>query len=441
MDPKHITTRMTLLKLGEEVSHKTNTKAADSLTRKWEDLPYNEQVDRFVLLYFLMKQAGLCKGEVRNFLSKYLYTLSDNDFRLLKFHFPHVGLLHKKDFDFELSLEGIQRLGPKTGLWRNIPTIVIEKALNLARVRASCDPLAFYGVDDGWFLWLASDLSQRSIFIHGANGRVFSHKREGFWFGELENAVWLGIVSRLALLAPHDEYLDTHRSATRDAWRAFFGDFSSNNRSCTCQDRKKALPDEDYSIQIKPRDSKNIAKLEGRLVKVLRALDTFGSPELSTEQCGSFDVSELYTTTADSAFPVYKRVFDLHYNAQLWEVLNKLPGLAESVCLEIAKRHISDLGTFSTFIPTESETSQPQNNAKVNSPAKPVTHQPKKDPKVATSAKPVASQPKKNTAAFKVTIPVESIDDKNKLPDEGGQWTTVTYKPLRARRHRTGAHR
>lgn len=190
-------------------------------------------------------------------------------------------------------------------------------ALNFARIRAPCDSLSFYGVDEGWFLWLPTDLSRRSVFIQGDNGRVFSHKKEEFWFGELENAVWLGIVSRLALLSPNDKYLARHRVAIREAWCAFFGDFSGNNRSCTCQDKRNALPDEDYSIQIKPKDSKKIAKLEDHLVKVLKALDKFGSPTLSIEQSDGFDVSELYTTTAATAFPVYERVFNLHYNAEL----------------------------------------------------------------------------------------------------------------------------
>jgi len=424
MDPNHIPTRLSVRRLAHEVSSYAHIQPAEVLTPEWDDLPYNEQVGRFVLLYFLMKQAGLCKGEVRNFLSKYLHTLSDSAFQQLKLHLPRIHLLHKKDFDFELSLEGIQQLGPKHGPRRNIPTIVLFMALNLARIRASCDPLRFYGVGDGWFLWLASDLSRRSVFLDGANGRVFSHKKDGFWFGELENAVWLGIVSRLALLAPDDEYLANHGVAIREAWRGFFGDFSNNNRSCTCQDRRNALPDGDYDKKINPRDAWRMRKFEVHLRQVLKALDAFGTPVLTTEEDGGFEVSELYSTTAANAFPVYQRVFELHYSAELWEVLNRLPGLTERTSLEIVKREIKEFD-FSKFPPAEPKVSQPKSN-----------------PKAATAPKPAPRQPKVAPAP-KMAIPVQPVETKKYEPESAG-WTTVTHKTklnATARQHRAWAHR
>ncbi|KAK4211231.1 hypothetical protein QBC37DRAFT_446818 [Rhypophila decipiens] len=324
----------------DEITLHYPPKAQGSLTGSWHDIQYNTQVQRFILLMFLLKNSDLCQPEIQSFLSKYIRTLSDADLQQLRLHLPN-GLARKR------------------GLGADPPVIYLARAYFRAMLHLQADPASFYHVESGWFLSLAAKLAQRSVFVKQPNStaKVFSHKESKFWFGELENAVFLGIMCRLlSLVSAEDPFIyKKHWLSIEEAWRVFFGTFnppsnhsgkkSNNNRACTCWDKGRyALPHEEFFFTIKP--ALMSTQYSGKEVTLLKVLDTIDALPSS----GNFKLGDLYTARVNTAWHVKKRVFEnLYFTPTLLQIIEEdLPKLTLQKILQCAEWNVTNHG-FSAF--------------------------------------------------------------------------------------------
>ncbi|KAM7214147.1 hypothetical protein V8F06_010462 [Rhypophila decipiens] len=281
---------------------------------------------------FLLKNSDLCRPEIQSFLSKYIRTLSDADLQQLRLHLPNVGAVHKLDTVFEPTYKGLQGLARKRGLGADPPAIYLARAYLRAMLHLQADPTSFYHVESGWFLSLAAKLAQRSVFVKQPNStaKVFSHNESNFWFGELENAVFLGIMCRLlSLVSAEDPFIyKKHWLSIEEAWR------SNNNRACTCWDKGRyALPHEEYFSTIKP--ALMSTQYSGKEVTLLKVLDTIDALPSS----GNFKLGDLYTARVNTAWNVKRRVFEnLHFTPTLLQIIEEdLPRLTLQKILQCAE--------------------------------------------------------------------------------------------------------
>ncbi|KAM7193023.1 hypothetical protein V8F33_008071 [Rhypophila sp. PSN 637] len=321
----------------DEINLRYPPKAQDSLTGSWHDIQYNTQVQRFIQLMFLLKHSYLCEPEIQSFLSKYVRTLPDRDLQRLRLHLPNVGAIHRRDtFEFEPTYKCIQLLARRQGIGADPPVIHLARAYFRPTLHLQADPTSFYHVESGWFLSLAADLAQRSVY--------------------LANAVFLGIMCRLmSLVTPEDPFLWKKSLAIKEAWRVFFGTFNSpsnhtgkksnNNQACTCSDKKNyALPREEYFFTIKP--SLLSAQYSGKELTLLKVLDKIDA----LPSTGNFRLGDLYTARVNTAWPVKRSVFEnLHFTPELLQIIEEdLPKLTLRKILMCAEWNVTNNG-FSAF--------------------------------------------------------------------------------------------
>ncbi|KAK4442629.1 hypothetical protein QBC34DRAFT_418481 [Podospora aff. communis PSN243] len=199
-------------------SYTGGTIRADKLSTARADALYNEEVLRFVLLTEMLRDSGLCTGDIRTCLSKYVKSLAPHYRAQLQKHLPNTLKLDEPSF--QPTVWGLSSLG-RDG---NLPVEHITTAMRAARLRLAEDPSWFSG-PNGWFLWMASRLSRN------------------FWFGEVETALWVADMARIRISMTASEVSDsklfTGRAALliREAWLSLFGLLWNKHNFenvCTC---------------------------------------------------------------------------------------------------------------------------------------------------------------------------------------------------------------
>ncbi|KAK0648559.1 hypothetical protein B0T16DRAFT_506891 [Cercophora newfieldiana] len=224
--------------------YKGGVMSVDKLSKGPHTAPYNEQVLRFVLLAEMLRDSGLCSPSIRVCLAKYVKSLGSSARDALHIHLPNTQVLDK-DHTFEVTVKCLSTLG-KDG---NLPAKYIADAMRAARLRLAEDPEWFSG-PNGWFLWTAFHLAKVPVFVGEGEKRTFSHREETFWFGEMENALWLADVARIRLSMTNKEitdsgfFTDLRKREIAEAWLSLFGlfwDQHHNKKVCRCPDAAKKL--------------------------------------------------------------------------------------------------------------------------------------------------------------------------------------------------------
>ncbi|KAK1830998.1 hypothetical protein QBC39DRAFT_372308 [Podospora conica] len=243
----------------------------------------SDQAQRFVLFAYLLHRSGMCAPDRTECLFRYIQTLSKGMLELLKLHFPHCEKKLVEDGKFLIpdTLEGLAVLGDPAVL----TPAALADLLRTALYKFTISPGWAYGCN-GFFLWTASKACQRPV-----KGLHRPGPSTGFWIGELENAIWVGVMARALVLthgmkqpvpgaAPktsedgfstvgktklnklnepkHTEPFPDHtRQAFREGLYTLFNltqDAKHFNKHCVCRDKVFAYDNKSYPENIYTED-------------------------------------------------------------------------------------------------------------------------------------------------------------------------------------------
>ncbi|KAK3367781.1 hypothetical protein B0H63DRAFT_455846 [Podospora didyma] len=306
------------------------------LTKDSEHATWNDQLGQFTLVSELLLKAGLCRPDILACMGRYIRGVTGAQFKMLQLHLPEIKTLlnDSRTTSVWSETEPVTELISKMG--NGLPVKYIERALERTKSLVLRNPGNFVG-KEGWFLWLSHNLCARSSSTEVQGGKEDSKDNKDnknrktvktfrFWLGDLENALYLGMISTLILEDKYD--FSWHlMKAYKEAWYMFFGLFFNEkhfNEKCSCADKNELLfiSSKNYRGDVGISDENEVAEIEKILLDTMR-LD-YDHAKMD-EKNKITDLKALYSLS-DGVLPrkLSRAVFCLHWgcNAELEEILD-----------------------------------------------------------------------------------------------------------------------
>jgi hypothetical protein len=273
---------------------------------------------RFLLTRFVLeKVAGLSVFDVRSGLTKFLWTLSEEEFKELGQLVPYLErIMDVKNRTWSPAV---------TPLVGGRADAVHRRGLAAAKLRLVREPEWFYG-PNGWFLWLAQKLAGEKtttapkVEAHDEEGGIENERTtcvSRFGLAEFESALWLAVVSRLAVVGGYDELLDSEYKAGFVEHLRLMFDFPGAYLGV------KGLADE-KAVKVYARLNQE-GNFPVAVEKLLVKLDKVASA-LGREQETKIAVRSIWSSDNASPRPIARDLFHARWDA----VLRSLSGLKKA---------------------------------------------------------------------------------------------------------------
>lgn len=161
----------------------------------------SEQLQQFVLLTHILKDAGLTAGEVIFCMKKYVATLSKGRLVSLTQHLPNATDIGDT---WQLTDENIAQLSRQG----KMSAAAVADAARNAKLQFVQNPQSGHG-HRGWLRELLHILARHST----------TTRTKDSWAANPDSAIWLAIMSRARIILSNDEWTAMVPQSTRDSYR------------------------------------------------------------------------------------------------------------------------------------------------------------------------------------------------------------------------------